>query len=233
MDTTDTARGAAAAMLDPAILAAGPRRHGPQARSPADGPQPRHVRGRGRGRADHGAAVARPGHSAARDSASPCRSCSGCGSPCCSPTSPRRWPRAAARRRPRRCARPAPRRRPSACAASGKEPGTRSPPRRSRSDDLVLVGDQRPDPQRRRGGRRHRLGRRVGDHRRVRPGDPRKRRRPLGGHRRHPRAVGPDHRAHHRGPGLDLHRPHDRAGGGRHAGRRRRTRSRSTSCSSA
>ena len=41
------------------------------------------------------------------------RSSSGCGSPCCSPISPRRSPRAAARRRPTRCAGSAPRRRPS------------------------------------------------------------------------------------------------------------------------
>ncbi len=34
----------------------------------------------------------------------------GSGSRCCSPTSPRRWPKGGARRRPRRCARPAPRR---------------------------------------------------------------------------------------------------------------------------
>ena len=40
---------------------------------------------------------------AAAISASSCRSRSGSGSPCSSPTSPRRWPRAAARRRPTRC----------------------------------------------------------------------------------------------------------------------------------
>ena len=43
---------------------------------------------------------------------SPGRSRSGCGSPSSSPTSPRRWPRAAARRRRRRCAGPGPTRRP-------------------------------------------------------------------------------------------------------------------------
>ena len=41
---------------------------------------------------------------AKRRPASSSRSRCGCGSPCCSPTSPRRWPKAAARRRPRRCA---------------------------------------------------------------------------------------------------------------------------------
>jgi hypothetical protein len=41
-------------------------------------------------------------------SASSSRSRSGSGSPCCSPTSPRPWPKGAARRRPTRCARPRP-----------------------------------------------------------------------------------------------------------------------------
>ena len=41
------------------------------------------------------------------------------------------------------------------------------------------------DPRRRHRDRGHRLGRRVGDHRRVRAGDPRVRRRPQRGHRRH------------------------------------------------
>ena len=57
-------------------------------------------------------------------------------------------------------------------------------------------------------------------------GHPRKRRRPLGRHRRHARAVRLDQGAHHRGAGLDLPRPHDRAGRRRASGRRRRTRSR-------
>ncbi len=70
---------------------------------------------------------------------------------------------------------------------------------------------------RRRGDRRRRLGQRSRDHRRVRARDPRIRRRPLGGHRRHPGAVRLDPRSHHRGAGLDLHRPHDQAGRGRRA----------------
>ena len=44
---------------------------------------------------------------------SPARSPPGCGSPCCSPISPKRWRKGAARRRPTRCARRAPTRRPS------------------------------------------------------------------------------------------------------------------------
>ena len=43
--------------------------------------------------------------------------------------------------------------------------------------------------------RGHRLRRRVGDHRRVGPGHPRVRRRPLGRHRRHAGALRPDRRA--------------------------------------
>ena len=73
---------------------------------------------------------------------------------------------------------------------------------------------RRPDPVRRRDRRGRGLGRRIGDHRRIGPGDPRERRRPLGGHRRHPRALRPDPGADHRRPGLDLHRPHDRPGRG-------------------
>ena len=65
-------------------------------------------------------------------------------------------------------------------------------------DDLVVceAGDLIPERRRRRRG--HRERRRVRDHRRVRPGHPRGRRRPLRGHRRHPGALGPDRRADHR-----------------------------------
>ena len=76
---------------------------------------------------------------------------------------------------------------------------------------------RRQHPLRRRGDRRRRLGQRGGDHRRIRAGHPRIRRRPLGGHRRHAGAVRLDPRAHHRGAGLDLPRPHDQAGRGRRA----------------
>ena len=76
---------------------------------------------------------------------------------------------------------------------------------------------RRHHPVGRRGDRRRRLGQRGGHHRRVGAGDPRERRRPLGGHRRHAGDLGLDHRAHHRGSGRDLPRPHDRAGRGRRA----------------
>ena len=57
---------------------------------------------------------------------------------------------------------------------------------------------RRADPGRRRDRRGHRLGRRVGDHRRVRAGDPRVGRRPLGRHRRHEGALGLDQGARSR-----------------------------------
>ncbi len=76
---------------------------------------------------------------------------------------------------------------------------------------------RRPHSRRRRGHRRRRLGQRIGDHRRIRAGHPRGRRRPLGRHRRHDRALRLDQGADHRRAGLDLHRPHDRAGRRRRA----------------
>ena len=160
---------------------------------------------------------------------SPAWSPPGCGSPCCSPTSPRRSPRAGARPRPTRCARPGPRPSPSVRLADGS----------------VIEKVRRPRSSRRRPVRRRRPGelipgdgeivegiatrRRVGHHRRVGTGDPGVRRRPVGRHRRHPGPVRPDRRAHHPEAGRGLHRPHDRPGRGGGAGRRRPTRSPSTS----
>ena len=80
------------------------------------------------------------------------------------------------------------------------------------------------DPRRRRRGRGRGLGGRVGHHRRVRPGHPRVRRRPVRGHRRDPGAVRPDRGEDHLQAGRDVHRPDDRPGRGRRRGRRRRTR---------
>ena len=72
----------------------------------------------------------------------------------------------------------------------------RSAPRRRRGRDRG-----RADPRRRRHRLGHRVRRRVGDHRRVRPGRARVRRRPQRGHRRHPRALRPHRRAdHHASP---------------------------------
>ena len=72
-----------------------------QARCRASVAQPGDVRRLRRQHPHDGAVRAgarRPGRSAGR--LHPRASRSGCGSRCCSPTSPRRWPRAAARRRP-------------------------------------------------------------------------------------------------------------------------------------
>ena len=76
---------------------------------------------------------------------------------------------------------------------------------------------RRGDPRRRHGHRGHRLGRRVGDHRRVGPGHPRGRRRPQRGHRRHARALRPHRRRDHPGARAVVPRPHDRARRGRRA----------------
>ena len=152
---------------------------------------------------------------------------SGCGSPCCSPTSPKRWPKAAARRRRPRCA---------ACA---RTPGPRSWPSRfhggkwlPRAGARAAQGRRRAgrgrrrDPARRRGHRRRGLGRRERHHRRIGARGARIGRRLLGRHRRHARAVGLAGGAHHGQPGRVLPRPHDRHGRGAPSARRRRTRSR-------
>ncbi len=57
--------------------------------------------------------------------ASPSRSSSGCGSQCCSPTSRKRWRKAAARRRPTRCAVAASRRRPRSFRIRKSAPASR------------------------------------------------------------------------------------------------------------
>ena len=76
---------------------------------------------------------------------------------------------------------------------------------------------RRRHPGRRRGRRGRRVGGRVGDHRRVRAGHPRVRRRPLGRDRRHQGAVRLARRPDHRESGRDVPRPDDRAGRGRDA----------------
>ena len=65
--------------------------------------------------------------------------------------------------------------------------------------------------------RGRRLGRRVGDHRRVGARDPRGRRRPLGRHRRHEAALRPARDRGHAGAGKVVPRPDDRARRGRRA----------------
>ena len=135
------------------------------------------------------------------------RSRSGCGSPCCSPTSPKRWPRAGARRRPSSCAAPRPTRSPGGWSAGAR---SASRPTQLRRGDRVVAeaGDLIADRRRDRRGRGD--GRRIGDHRRVGPRHPRGRRRPLFGHRRHPRALRPHRLRRRRQPGRVVPRPHDR-----------------------
>ena len=89
-------------------------------------------------------------------------------------------------------------------------------PELQRGDIVVVVG-RRDHPGRRRDHRGRRLGRRVGDHRRVGAGDPRGRRRPLGRHRRHAAALRPARDPGHAGAGQVVPRPDDRARRGRRA----------------
>ena len=77
---------------------------------------------------------------------------------------------------------------------------------------------RRPHSLRRRGDRGRRLGQRSGDHRRIRAGHPRGRRRSLGRHRRHARASRTGSRCASRAePGDDFPRPHDQVGRRRRA----------------
>ena len=181
-----------------------------QAAPAHDGEEPGHVRRRGRQRADDGPARRSTPSPAGPASASSSRSRSGSGSPCCSPTSPKRWRRGAARRRRTRCARRGPR--PSANRLRPGRAGPRRCPRREPAQGRRGDGEgRRVHPGRRRDHRRRRVGRRVGDHRRVGAGHPRVGRRPLGGDRRHARAVGLDQGPRHRRSGPHVPRSDDRA----------------------
>ena len=71
--------------------------------------------------------------------ASPSRSSSGCGSPCSLPTSPRRWRKAAARRKPRVCGRPARRPRPSSSSMRKTALVVPTPAGELRPGQVVLV----------------------------------------------------------------------------------------------
>ena len=93
----------------------------------------------------------------------------------------------------------------------------RGPGRRAAAGRHRRRQRRRGHPRRRRDHRGRRLGRRVRDHGRVRPGDPRGRRRPLGRHRRHEAALRPARDPGHAGAREVVPRPHDRARRGRRA----------------
>ncbi len=95
-------------------------------------------------------------------------------------------------------------------AGRHRAPGRRAAPRRPRRGR-----GGRADPRRWHRGRGHRLGRRVRDHRRVRPGDPGGRWGPQRGDGRHPRPLRPRRRRDHPGARPELPRPDDRARRGR------------------
>ena len=219
----------------PAIVRQADRRLVPQADAPAPGAQPGHVRGL-RGLHPHHAAVG-PGRRRARarrrpGSSSGCRC--GSGSPCSSPTSPRRWPRGAARPRRRRCAEArrdlqAKRldRARSACARLRVRLGRQRSARATcvlveagdfiPADGTVVEGVASVNESR--------------HHRRERAGDPR------GGGDRSSVTGGTQVLSDWlivevtANPGEALPRPHDRARWRAPSARRRPTRSRSTSCS--
>ena len=67
------------------------------------------------------------------------RSACGCGSPCCSPTSPKPSPKGAARPRRRACAPPRPRRSPSASPTRMARSGKEVPATQLQAGDIVLV----------------------------------------------------------------------------------------------
>ena len=145
----------------------------------------------------------------ARPSASCCKSRSGCGSRCSSPTSPRRWPKAAARRRPTslRKARTETARE---ARARQRRRQSRSPPSDLRKGRSRHRRSRRADPRRRRNHRRRRRRRRIRHHRRIRAGHPRERRRPQRGHRRHARPFATGSRSGSPPIRRDLSRSHDR-----------------------
>ncbi len=104
-----TKESATKSIFDPGDRHDGDRRFDQEAQPAHDDAQPGDVHRRGRLGADDD--PVHPRLRRQRLQAEPVRRSRcrrGCGSPCCSPTSPRRWQRAAARPRPTRCARPAP-----------------------------------------------------------------------------------------------------------------------------
>ena len=154
----------------------------PEAQPPADDQESGHVRDHGRRGADHRRAFSpRDGSRLHRATGS-----SGCGLPCCSPTLPRRWPKAGARPRPR------------PCAGRASRPNARRDRRNGRSRKSAPPTPQRRrrawcgrrnHSRRRRCDRRRGHGGRIGHYGRIGAGHPRERRRPQRRHGRHAGAV--------------------------------------------
>ena len=170
----------------------------PQARPAARGEEPGHVRGRGRQPAHHAALGARPRRAPGRRRAALVHAggdASGSGSPSLFAN----FAEAVAEGRGKAQA--------DTLRKMRKETMARRlvDGRRGERRRLVAAQGRRrgrrgraADPGRRRDHRGHRLGRRVGHHRRVGAGHPRERRRSLGGHRRHQGALRPHRRPHQR-----------------------------------
>ncbi len=157
------------------------------------------------------------------------RSRPGCGSRCCSRTSPRRWPKGAARRKPtslRRtksdttrgaCGRRAVKSVASTALAQGRSVRRRGRTRSIPGDGDVIEGAATVDESAITGESAPVI-REVG-------------RRPQRRHRRHARALRPDRRARYGEPGRKLPRPDDLAWSKARSAKRRQTKSRSRSCS--
>ena len=143
----DATNAKARPLFDPPIVQRAIGRCVPQARPAASDAQPGDVRRLRRQHPDHGAvaSVAR-GPGEAPPGFILARLASGSGSRCCSPTSPRRWPKGAARPRPTRCARRARTRRPRSSPSRSTAPTHQTVSRRD-----AAQGRRRA----RRGRRRH------------------------------------------------------------------------------
>ena len=118
---------------------------------------------------------------------------------------PKPWPRTAGRRPTARKTRTE-----TIAHRSPRQADRRRPPR-AFPRVMVMVGGA-SSFRRRRNHRRHRVGRRIGHHRRVGARHPRVGWRPICRHRRDAGAVGLDQGARDRGPRPFLSRSHDRAG---------------------
>ena len=149
------------------------------------------------------------------------RSRCGCGSRCCSPTSPKRWPRDAARRKPtalRKARSTYSRAKLLDEPQQGLQCCSKTLSGRRIYDWATCVLVEAGESfRRRRSHRGRRLGRRKRHHGRKRPGHPRKRRRPQQRHRRHASPFRLAGRARHGAARRDFFGSHDRDGRRRQA----------------